>query len=329
MLALRKHSTRWLWLLLLVSLVAACAPAPAAQPATGAAPAPAEKITLKIVANSWPASQLNVAVAKLLLEQKLGYTVEVSNIDENAQWPALATGDVHASLEVWPSGHAANVAEYIDTQKKVENGGPLGVVGKIGWFIPTYLLKDHPELATWEGFTKPETAALFATAETGAKGQFLAGDPSWVQYDADIIANLKMDFQVITAGSEDALLAAVDAAYSRQEPVLFYFYSPHAIFAKYDLTEVKLPEHTDACYAKIESKGVDCDYPSDVLFKIFWSGLKDAAPEAYAFLKNMNYDAKTQIGMIGTVELEEKSVDEVAKAWVDANEAVWSQWLPK
>jgi glycine betaine/proline transport system substrate-binding protein len=230
---------------------------------------------------------------------------------------------------VWPSGHATNVTEYIDTQKVVENGGALGPIGKIGWYMPTYLLADNPDLATWEGFTKPETAQLFATAETGDKGQFLAGDPSWVQYDADIIENLGINFQVVTAGSEDALLSALDAAYSRQEPILFYFYKPHAIFAKYDLSEVELPPYSEECYAQKDSGGIDCDYPDDVLFKIFWSGLQEAAPDAYTFLKNMNYDTDTQIGMIADVELDGQSVEETARAWVDANESVWSTWLPQ
>ena len=55
-----------------------------------------------------------------------------------------------------------------------------------------------PELATWEGFADPEQAKLFATAETGDKGQFLAGDPSWVQYDEEIIPNLGIAMQVVT-----------------------------------------------------------------------------------------------------------------------------------
>ncbi|HMN27063.1 MAG TPA: glycine betaine ABC transporter substrate-binding protein, partial [Caldilineaceae bacterium] len=261
--------------LLSLVLLSACA-APGVAPSTGAeAPAAGaadEAMTIKLAANPWSASQLNVAVAKKIIEQKLGAKVEIVEIDENAQWPALAKGDLHATLEVWPSGHAANVAEYIDKQQAVENGGPLGPIGKIGWYMPTYLLEEHPELATWEGFTTPEAAALFATAETGDKGQFLAGDPSWVQYDADIIKNLGMNFQVVTAGSEDALLAALDSAYSRKEPILFYFYKPHSIFARYDLTEVKLPPYSEECYAKAASGGIDCDYPEDVLFKAFWKG---------------------------------------------------------
>jgi glycine betaine/proline transport system substrate-binding protein len=317
------------WSLLFIAIAALGACVMPVAPQTSSEAPDGDKMTIKLAANPWPASELNAAVASILIEEQLGHPVEIIEIDENAQWPALATGDLHASLEVWPSGHAENVAEYIDEQQVVENGGPLGVIGKIGWYIPSYLLADHPELATWEGFTTPEAAQLFATAETGDSGQFLAGDPSWVQYDADIINNLGMNFQVVTAGSEDALLAAVDAAYGRQEPILFYFYKPHAIFAQYDLTEVALPPYSEECYAARASGGIACDYPEDVLFKIFWSGLQEAAPDVHTLLSNMSYDTETQIDMIAAVEVDGQSVEEAAQDWVDANESVWRQWLPQ
>ena len=134
----------WLLLLLAALLLVACGSGgdePAADGDTSADTATedtsedtavsTEKMTLILIENSWSASELNVAVAKNLLENELGYTVEVISLDENAQWPALAAGDAHASLEVWPSGHAANVAEYIDGAGSVENGGLLGPVGLI------------------------------------------------------------------------------------------------------------------------------------------------------------------------------------------------------
>lgn len=323
------HYSKWFLNFFMLFILIGCAPTAGQQPAANNAPPATEKITLKLAANPWSASELNVAVAKILLEEELGYSVEIVNISEKAQWPALATGDLHASLEVWPSGHAENIAEYIDKQKVVENGGVLGPVGKIGWYMPTYMLADHPDLATWEGFTNADAAKLFATAETGDKGQFLAGDPSWVQYDADIMKNLGINFQVVQAGSEEAILSALDGAYSRKEPILFYFWTPHSIHAKYELTEVKLPDYSEECYAKATEGSVACDYPGDNLFKIFWGGLKEAAPDAYTFLTNMNYSTKDQIGMIAAVELDGKSVEEAAQAWVDANEAVWKAWIPK
>jgi len=287
-----------------------------------------EKITIKLAENPWSASMINAAVAKILLEEQLGYTVEIVTIDENAQWPSLATGDLSASLEVWPSGHAENVAQYIDDQGVVENGGLLGPVGKIGWYTPSYMIDRHPELATWEGFMDPAIAAEYATAETGDLGQFLAGDPSWVQYDADIIRNLGLPLQVVNAGSEQAILAALDAAYSREEPILFYFWTPHSIHAKYELTNVALPEYSEECYAEAESGGVACDYPGDELFKIFWAGLADAAPDAYVLLKNMNYSTEEQIKMVAAVELDGKTAEEAAREWLAANESLWQTWLP-
>ncbi len=305
--------------------MAACAPgqAPAAT-----VPA-AEKPVIKLAENNWTGSRINISVAKILLEKELGYKVELVTIDENQQWAALAAGDLSASLEVWPSGHAENVAKYVDEQKTVVNAGALGVEGQIGWFIPTYLLTDHPELATWEGFKDAANAALFKTAETGDAGQFLGGDPSWVQYDEQIIKNLGLNFKVVYAGSEEAILAQLDAAYSRQDPILIYFYKPHSAFARYDLTKVQLPANTADCYAKADQGGVDCDYPTDKLFKVAWSGLEKAAPDAYKLLSSLNYSTDDQIGMIAAVDTDGKTPEQAAQAWIDAHQDVWKAWVGK
>jgi glycine betaine/proline transport system substrate-binding protein len=313
-------------LLLLLLLVAAACAAPALQ--SGSTAATPQQITLKLAENPWSGSQINVAVAKQLLEEELGYTVEIVTIDENAQWAAIANGDIHASLEVWPSGHAESIAQYIQEQQVVENAGTLGPIGEIGWFTPAYMIEQHPELATWEGFADPELARLYSTAETGDKGQYLAGDPSWVQYDEQIIRNLGLPLQVVYAGSEEAILAALDSAYSRQAPILFYFYSPHSAFNRYELERVHLPEYTDECYALEAEGGIDCDYPTDQLFKIVWGGLSEAAPDAYQFLQNFNYTTEDQIQMIAAVDSEGQSPEAAARAWIEVNEDVWRAWLP-
>ncbi|MCB0061667.1 MAG: ABC transporter substrate-binding protein [Caldilineaceae bacterium] len=338
----RSLSRRLVVLATLLLLVTACIPAAPAAPAaeTGdtdaateanaqSAAGSGEDVIIKLAVNPWSASELNVAVASILLEEELGYTVEQVAVAEQAQWPALAAGDLHASLEVWPSGHMANVQQYIEEQGVVEDGGLLGPVGRIGWYLPSYLLDEHPELATWEGLANDENAALFATAETGDAGQLLFGDPSWVTYEADIIENLGLNFQIVQAGSEEAIVAALDAAYSREDPILFYFWTPHSIHAKYELTRVELPEYTEECYAEAESGGVDCDYPPDELFKIFWPGLQESAPAAYELLHNMQYSTDDQISMIAAVELDGATVEEAARAWLDNNAAVWQAWLPQ
>jgi glycine betaine/proline transport system substrate-binding protein len=306
------------------------AAAPTAAPAAPAEPAK-EKPVIKLAENSWTGSSVNVYVAKQLLESQLGYKVEVVTIDENAQWPALAKGEVHAALEVWPSGetHQKGLKQYVEGDKTVDNLGALGVVGKISWYVPKYVVDAHPELAGIDGYKKPENAALFKNAETGEQGRFLAGDPAWVQYDEDIIKNLGLPFKVVRAGSEQAVLAELDGAYSRKEPILFYFWTPHSVHNKYELVAVKLPEYTAECEAATKDGKRNCDYPQDVLFKIATAKLKDEAPDAYAFLQKFSYTDKDQIAMIADVELNKKKPEEAAKAWIEKNEAVWKAWLTK
>jgi glycine betaine/proline transport system substrate-binding protein len=302
-----------LTLLMVVVFAAACGGGSAAKP------------TISLIENPWPASELNVAVAKIIIEKELGNTVEIIALDENAQWDALAAGDADASLEVWPSGHSERIAEYIDNLNTVENGGLLGPVGEIGWFVPTYVIDANPALATWEGYKDNAVAADFSSAETGDLGRFLGADPSWVQYDEQIITNLGLPFQVVWTGSEDALLAEVSSAYSRQEPILFYFYSPHAIFQEFDLTQVELPPYSDECYANVDA--IDCAYPKDELLKIFSAKLKDKDADVHAFLSKMNYGSDAQIEMLAMLN-EGKTVEETAQAWVDANNDTWKAWLP-
>lgn len=312
-----KHKVLFVFALLLLSLSIALVNAQDSN-----------KIVL--IENNWSASSLNVNVAKIILENELGYSVDIVALDENAQWAAIASGEADASLEVWPSGHTEDVAQYIDKLGVIENAGPLGVVGKIGWFVPTYVVEEHPELATYKGFQDPELAKLFATPETGDKGRFLGGAPGWVQYDAEIIANLDMNLEVVYPGSEEAILAELDSAYSRKEPIVFYFYSPHSAFAKYDLTQVQLPPYTDECYTGVsegDNSGVACDYPQDVLFKIVSPSLAERAPEAYNLIRNFNYSSEDQISMIAAVDLDGLDFEEAAQNWVDEHEDIWKNWL--
>ena len=306
---------------------AAAAAAAMAAEEEMAGPDLGEITTIQLIANPWNGSAANIAVAQQLLEH-LGYTVEVTDLDENAQWSAINTGELHASLEVWPSGHAQNRVDFIDNPNgNVVDAGLLGPVGKIGWWMPAYMVEQNPALATWEGFQDPELAGLFATAETGDLGQILHGDPSWVTYEQNIIDNLGLHLELVYAGSEEALLASFDAAFAREDPVLSYFWTPHSAFKSFDLVEVQLPEYTDECGAQADTGGYNCDYPADNLFKIVWAGLEEGAPAAWTLLHNFNYTTADQVSMLAAIEGEGQSVEEAAADWISANEATWSAWL--
>ena len=321
---LRAEARRWLAGALGLALVAFCT---TALSCAGSGSSQAGKPVVRLAENPWSGSRVDAAVAAVLLHEELGYPVEIAAIDEYTQWDSMASGALHACLEVWPSGHAADIAEYIESDHSVQSAGPLGVVGKIGWYVPSYVVAERPELVTWEGFAEPDNAALFRTPATGSKGQFLAGDPTWAQFDEQIIRNLGLDFAVVFAGSDVALLAQVAEAYRSRLPILFYFWTPHAVHRLYDLVEVRLPPYSAACYATAGAGGIDCDYPAEVLFKVVWSGLAEYAPQAYAFLTRFHWSTDEQVELLAAVDLDGMTPDEAARRWITTHQNVWRAWL--
>lgn len=312
---------RW-WLrgiVLLGGVVTACA---SSEP-------PATTTVVKLVQNPWDASRLDVAIADVLLTEQLGMTVEVTEIDEYTQWQYFVSGAEDACLEVWPSGHAADTAKYIDTGE-VENGGLLGPVGKISWYVPTYVLTDDPGADTYAFYQNPANAAAFATPASMGKGQLLSGDPTWTSFDQDIIDSLHLDLNIVWAGTEDAELAQLASAYAQRNPILLYLWTPHAALVKYELSPVKLPPWSAACYAGIPAGTVACDYPPDPLFKILWPGLRVANPRAYQFLKSFTLTSEDQITLLNLVDNDGYSLVQAARWWVSqpANEAIWRKWIP-
>jgi glycine betaine/proline transport system substrate-binding protein len=315
---------------LLLGVTACGAVPPANNPTPSAMPSVNGKPIIRLAQNPWTGSAVNAHVAKQLLEEKLGYTAEIVSIDENSQWAELSKGALSASLEVWGSGelHQKALQKYVISEKSVHHIGELGVVGKISWYVPKYVVDERPELASWQGFKKSENIALFKTDETGDSGQFLTGDPTWAQYDEEIIKNLGLKLKVVRKGSEQALIAALDAAYEKKLPILFYFWTPHSIHKKYQLVQVKLPEYSTTCYSERNTGKKNCDYPPDRLFKIANAKLRENALDAYTLLANMRYSTEDQITMISDVELNNKLPEEAARAWIAANEKVWRRWLP-
>ena len=98
--------------------------------------------TIKIVKNTWLATELNAEIARIILEDELGFPVEFIEVSADDQWDLLASGDAHASLEVWARSRVHQIEQYIEQDQSVVHGGELGVVGKVGWYIPTYLLNN-------------------------------------------------------------------------------------------------------------------------------------------------------------------------------------------
>ncbi|MGQ5655206.1 glycine betaine ABC transporter substrate-binding protein, partial [Streptomyces sp. EKR5.2] len=197
----------------------------------------ARTVTLSV--QSWVGAQANVAVAQYLLQHKLGYRVDTVQVDEIPAWDALSQGRVDAILEDW--GHPDQEKRYVEDKKTIARAGGLGVTGHIGWYVPTYLVRQHPDITDWKNLDK--YANLFRTAESGGKGQLMDGSPSYVTNDKALVENLKLDYQVIFAGSEAAQITQIRQFAKEHKPFLTYWYAPQWLFKKVPMTEVRLPPY--------------------------------------------------------------------------------------
>ena len=78
------------------------------------------------------------------------------------------------------------------------------------------MVEKYPDITDWNNLNK--YADLFKTPESGGKGQFLGGDPTFVQYDEALIANLGLNYKVVFSGSEAATDHRVPAGRQEQDP---------------------------------------------------------------------------------------------------------------
>jgi glycine betaine/proline transport system substrate-binding protein len=279
---------------------------------------------------AWAGSTANTYIAKAVLEDELGCEVEITKITEIPVFQAMADGKVDAVLEDWQ--HVDEYKKYIDQAGTVVMGGPLGVEGHIGWFIPKYLMDEHPEFKTWEGLKGKED--LFATPDTGDQGQFLGGDPSYVQKDKELIEALDLNLKHVTAGAEPAQVARWSQAYKQKEPVLFYWYTPQFYNQQYDLAEVKLPPRTEAnkdCQDDAKAGGdpeqYKCEYDITIINKLFSKKFADSGSPAYPVLKKMTLTNTDQEQVAKAIAGDKEDPEQAGQDWVKENQDKVQQWL--
>ncbi len=282
------------------------------------------KPTIVLATNSWEGSLANNVVAQYVIEKKLGYNVNLLTIDEQPAWPAMSQGKLSAVLEEW--GHADLYAQYIKGNHKVLDAGLEGPNGNIGWYVPTYLMQQHPELKTWKGVKKDWK--LFVTPQSSPQGQFLDGSPSYVTNDAALIKNLGINLKVVFAGTEAAQLTQIETDYKQKKPVLFYWYTPQYQNAIFKFSQVALPAWTTTC-AKLKPAQINCAYPPYHLYKVMASTLPAQAPDVANFIKRFNWTSDDQNSVSYNLAVKHMSNSAAAQAFVNSHQALVNSWLSK
>ena len=279
--------------------------------------------TVNLAVSPWVGYEANAAVVAYVATRDLGCKVVKKNLKEEISWQGFGTGEVDAVLENW--GHEDLKKKYVTDQKVAVEVGPSGNKGVIGWYLPPWLAAAHPELKDWKNLNK--AAAMFKTSESGGKGQLLDGDPSFVTNDEALVKNLKLDYKVVYAGSETALIQAFRDAEKNKKPLLAYFYEPQWFFNELKLVKVDLPKWTAGCDA--DPAKVACDYPAYTLDKIVSKRFADSGSPAYELVKKFSWTNDDQNVVAKYIAEDKLTPDAAAEKWVKDNESKVNAWLGK
>ena len=279
--------------------------------------------TFNLAINPWVGYEADAAVVGYVAEKDLGCKVTKKDLKEQVSWQGFGTGEVDAILENW--GHDDLKKKYIDNEKTAVNAGPTGNIGVIGWYVPPWLAKEHPDITNWQNLNK--YANLFKTSESGGKGQLLDGDPSYVTNDAALVKNLNLNFKVVYAGSETALIQAFRQAESKKKPVIGYFYEPQWFLSEVPLVKVNLPAYKTGCDANAAK--IACDYPEYKLDKIVSKKFADSGGPAFQLVKNFRWTNDDQNLVAKYIAEDKMKPEDAGKKWVEANRSKVEAWLPQ
>jgi glycine betaine/proline transport system substrate-binding protein len=278
---------------------------------------------LNIAVNPWVGDEASSYVVGRVASQQLGCKVNYKELKEDVSWQGFGTGDVDVVIEDW--GHP-------DLEKKffADKGdgsatdlGPNGNVGIIGWYVPPWLAKEHPDILEWKNLNK--YAKEFATSESGGKGQFLGADPSYVQFDEAIISNLKLDFKVVFSGSEAASITAFQQAEKNKEFLIGYFYEPQWLFAEVPLEKVALPPYEDGC--QDDPAKVACDYPETELKKVVSTSWQKEGGPGVDLVTNFKWTNDDQNEVAKYIAEDDMKPEEAADKWIADNQDKVDAWL--
>jgi len=279
---------------------------------------------IKLAINEWTGQHVSTHIAGSMLEAA-GYKVEYTTAGYMNMYQAMADGEVHGAMEIWSS----NVSE--DYAKKVADGGVvelgnLGLDAKEGIAYPAHVEELCPGLPAWEALQN--CAQIFTSAETIPMGRLVDYPADWGTPGADRMTGFGLPFKAVPAGSEGALITELRASTEKKSPLLITFWQPHWAMSAYDVKFVDLPVGNEACFNDASwgsnpNATHDCDFAPSRIFKAGWSGMQDKWPAAYEILTNYELSVADQQPMMGAIDVDGGSVEEVVAAWMSANEATW------
>ncbi len=311
--------------------------------------------TIRMSGFTWPGAVVTQAVVETVIESRLGHEVELVSVDIAAGMAAMCKGDgsIDVQVDFWMPNHQEKWNKYIGAgSQECVRAGSFPYTGIQGIFVPGYVQDKHG-VTSVSDLSKPEVAALFDNDGDG-RGEWWPGPAGWGSTNIGLVKAKSYDFEkgiepfVV---SEAAFKAKLQADYARKKPVLFFYWTPEWLFAKYDLRQLKepafdgyaMPSQKDSpnynskgCWDMyqpaddpdwLQKSTVKCAFPDASIYVTYSSALEKKAPDVARFMKQVSLDTDTVSQWILQKEVDKRDPEELAAAWIKSNAEKVNSWL--
>jgi len=292
---------------------------------------------ISIAEMNWASAGLAANVDKIILEEGYGCSVTLvtgdtlptfTSMTEKAQ-PDVAP-EMWVNLIYEPLEAAIKDGKVLNTARLLADGGVEG------WWVPDYILEQHPDIKSVEdALGHPE---LFPAPEDPSKGAVYNCPAGWSCQlsTANLFKAFEADakgFTLVDSGSAAGLDGSIVNAYSKQVGWLGYYWAPTALLGKYPMT--RLPygvEHDAAEWARCTSIA-DCTdpkinaYPSPDVFTTVTTKFAEANPVAMEYFKVRSWGNDTVNKILAWMSDNQGTNADGAKYFLEEFPDVWTQWV--
>ncbi|MCA1334563.1 ABC transporter substrate-binding protein [Pseudooceanicola marinus] len=283
---------------------------------------------VSIAQMGWAAAEVTTEIAKFLLEQ--GYGCDVSLVQSDTV-PAVTSvaenGEPDVLTNFWPNsaGSAYETLKEQGTMKELTSVLTPG--GVEGWWIPTSLAEEHPELTTIEGILEnPELVG----------GRFNNCPDGWgcrVVSD-NLIRALDMEdhgIEIFNHGSGETLATSMGAAVTDGEPWFGYYWGPTVPMGMYDMTRVEIGEVDEEAIIDLSTPDFAdpqvSEFPTAPILTTVTTDFADENPEVTEFFTKMSFPTDTMSGLLAWSEENNASAQETAVYFLTENTDIWADWV--
>src|SRR5690606_3296191 len=202
-----------------------------------------------------------------------------------------------------------------------------------GWYVPKYVLDENPGLRSYQDL--PKYAELFKDPEDPTKSRFMNCPTGWTCeiFNSRLLNNTGLDslFNNTHPGTGAALDAEIASAFEQHKPLLFYYWQPTGLMAKYDFAPLAFPAHDDACWQDLllADGTADCvsGFPVSPLGIAVSTPFIESNPELAAVFEKVQFTSDELNGAILEMSESKRSGDEQALTFLRENPNVWQHWL--